>query len=204
MANSVLQGTVTHPDGEWLVGNALPQGHPGWIEPNDPRGLYFKMWVAGVSPKYARTEDRKGWEPSLPAHGGRTEFVQVLEGRFACERKSGTAILEDGGAVTLAPDEYRCWFLPKGEPAARGVAICHWPNTRGFEYHRFRYDLRTAVGSCAPVGGEFRWKLVVVFSGALERPDETWLVNFQYEFWEAWADVKFVAASGTSFTVLYF
>lgn len=135
MAEGIFRGTVTHPDGEWLIGNGpgrFPEGYPGLMEAGDPRGLMLKRWsVDGkVSLKYLGS----GWTPPLPAHGGRTEFVQVILGRLACERAGDTEILSDGKSVELEPDEPRRWFLPDPNSTAAGITFCRH-TTEGYEYH---------------------------------------------------------------------
>ncbi|MBI2096549.1 MAG: hypothetical protein HYT40_00075 [Candidatus Sungbacteria bacterium] len=177
MSDILLAGRISHPDGEWLVGNQLPDGHPGRVRPNDPRRLLFKVWLAGNSAKYARTPERKGWEPPLPAHEGRLEFVQVLTGRFACEKRDGVKVLENGDAVELVSDEYRCWFLPEGSRVASGTTICReMPEVpqelgSGTGYEYFAWVRPAAfLGSIewyVPKSAEIRYKLTVVLEGEL-------------------------------------
>lgn len=127
--HGVWIGHVEQENGQWLIGDQLPEGHPGHIDPKDPRGLMVKYWTAcsnDASRKYLGV----GYTPPLPAHGERIEGVQVLWGWLCCEygacilelgRGSGKVISND--RIDLRPSERRRWFLGNST-FAWGVTIC--------------------------------------------------------------------------------
>ena len=214
----LLMGKVTAPDGEWLVGNNLPVGHPGRIEPDDPRRLLFKVWTAGVSAsgKYDRTPTHPGWRPPLPAHDGRLEGVQVMTGKFACERADGTQILCPGESVGLTAYEPRCWFLPHGSAVATGVAICLETDAKprafgtgpGYIYTSFVdqktwpfLNFRDALKNLI-----IRHRLIVVFSGKLVGFSGAGITlgPLEYLFNRKENESDWVLDGPTSFAVLYF
>lgn len=183
----VWKGRVEQENGEWLIGDQLPLDHPGHVAANDPRGLMVKYWKSSPhdpSGKYCGS----GHTPSLPAHDGRVEGVQVLRGWFYCGCKDSTIELRDRTSVVpsrntieLAPDEPRRWFLGSS-PQAWGVTVCrrmtclpwHFGAGAGYYYEvldsaimqpqawtrRLDEATRRGLGNC--------W-LIMVFRGLLTR-----------------------------------
>lgn len=209
----ILTGKVEAPDGEWLVGDAFPEGHPGRIQPDDPRRLLFKVWRAGNSEKYSRMEGRRGWEPPLPAHDGRVERVQVFTGRFACETGVGIGPIlyfESGGSVDLCSNDYRCWFLPPGSTGAAGIALCSTPTfgENSFEYHGHSRNLVLPgyLNKYVPENPHIRWMLVTVLEDEIvEENSGVMLGPLEYAFFPKGHRGKWrIATPPVSFAALYF
>lgn len=125
----IWAGNVEKENGEWLIGDHLPEDHPGYVAEDDPRGLMVKYWTASQNDESGKYLG-DGHEPSLPAHGGRFEAVQVLFGWFWCDHNGNTFKLGRGSvpvigrdSVELGPNEKHRWFL--GDSAfGWGVTIC--------------------------------------------------------------------------------
>ncbi len=216
-AEILLPGKIENVDGEWLVGDAMPIGHPGRIERDDPRRLMLKVWIAGDSPKYIRTAEHKGWEPPLPAHDGRLEGVQVFTGKFSCQRQPEIYTLAGGRSIELGPYDYRCWFLPQGSLDATGVTICRQTVGKpeefgagvGYEYYPFirPHAFPQWFEMYVPSHEKIQYKLVVVFEGQIQDPyaSDVILNSMEYAFFPKaeWALLK-ITKPHTSFAILYF
>ncbi|MBI3630715.1 MAG: hypothetical protein HY221_00010 [Candidatus Sungbacteria bacterium] len=220
-ANVLLAGKIENPDGEWLVGDALYQTHPGRIEPDDPRRLLFKVWTAGGdSPKYIRTPKYRGWRPPLPAHDGRMEKVQVFTGMLACEKNPDVHYLNPGGAIELGPEDCRCWFLSPGSMSASGVTICRrygaaeGRNEFGegpwYEYYSFIRPVAFPEWYQDYVPRSVQKKLIVVFEGEIRTDDVDGglmpeLRELEYMFMKKNERVRWrICEPHTSFAILYF
>lgn len=161
-------------DGRWLVGDLLPDGHPG-----KSTVVKYKSWVARPG-KYApgaypfKNRTREGlWEHVLLMSGAFTLLKQE-PGSDRVQRIP----LTPGRSVEVAPDTLRSWELPTDCTEARGVTIL-WDG-RGVRGQAalssielgFRFESWTGVpikGPLQPAFGNFRLnvRLVEVFRGTL-------------------------------------
>ncbi len=160
VADGIWVGQVEHPDGEWLVGNALPKDHPGYVD--DMRGLMFKVWRANDSLNSPSTKYLgRGWRSPLPAHSGRVETVEVFEGEFCCEVNGGVRTMREGHVVNLGPYDRRRWFLPNEAAYARGITLCRYRELAAgdFEYCGAHCDANHDTRG-------FRFLLLVNFGGS--------------------------------------
>jgi len=125
----VWGGRIEKENGEWLIGDQMPQDHPGYVATDDPRGLMVKYWTANQNDRSKKYLGR-GHEVPLPAHGGRFEGVQVLFGWSWCQCggvifRLGRGPRQETGEdhIDLDPNVERRWFLGDS-PCAWGVTIC--------------------------------------------------------------------------------
>lgn len=122
--------------GLWTIGNSQSlKGTPGFTNK-----LWYKTWISSPE-KYGG----KGHRVASGAHGGRHEFVLVMEGCLACTCNKKTHELEFPECVELLPNQSRTWKLPKDKQRARGITIC-----------RFRYPTKDPVRCGSGKGYELR------------------------------------------------
>lgn len=156
--------------GAWLIGDALPDGHPG-----RSTVLCYKSWSARPD-KYASGH----YPPRTRASDTFWEYVQVVRGRLRCivTRDTGYALccdLHAGSWADVPPHFSRSWELPEGIHSARGVTILRkldsepdcYMDTKEYQI-RFWEGSQLAVLSDEQDSSPFRrMQFLEVFTGSL-------------------------------------
>lgn len=113
-----------HNGGIWLIGQDLPDNHPGKVD-CDP---LYKTWVATESKYGGEGHITDPAQSGKPAHGGRLEYVQVMTGQFAVEVAGRIYPLSFPSATELPADVRRVWkYVDEVQPEARGITVCRTP-----------------------------------------------------------------------------